>query len=75
MNFYLLSAIAPNADLLRRYGHVDYTPLSIDQQYMGNKYDVVELPADIILNEALPNASEDEKERRVEFLLDECGEE
>lgn len=67
--------IAPNADLIRRYGHVDYLPLSQDPDFMGNKNDVVELPADILLELALPDAKESHKERRVEFLLDECGEE
>lgn len=66
---------APNADLIRRYGHVDYSPLSQDPDFMGNKNDVVELPADILLELALPDAKESHKERRVEFLLDECGEE
>ncbi|TIB86900.1 RuBisCO-cytochrome methylase [Wallemia mellicola] len=64
----------PNADLIRRYGHVDYSPLSQDPDFMGNKNDVVELPADILLELALPDAKESHKERRVEFLLDECGE-
>ncbi|TIB66692.1 hypothetical protein E3P77_02096 [Wallemia ichthyophaga] len=64
----------PNSDLLRRYGHVDYTPLSKDSEYMGNRYNVAEIPADLILEKALPNANEKMKERRVEFLLDECGE-
>ncbi|TIA92161.1 hypothetical protein E3P99_00756 [Wallemia hederae] len=64
----------PNSDLLRRYGHVDYVPLSEDGEYMGNQNDVAEIPADLILETALPDASEKVKERRVEFLLDECGE-
>lgn len=42
---------------------------------MGNRYNVAEIPADLILEKALPNANEKMKERRVEFLLDECGEE
>lgn len=59
----------PNADLVRRYGYVDYVPT--EDGTLGNPSDVVEISADI----AVKLVDAEELEQRVYFFLDEGGEE
>lgn len=58
----------PNADLVRRYGYVDYVPT--EDGTLGNPSDVVEISADI----AVKLVDAEELEQRVYFFLDEGGE-
>ncbi|PFH49761.1 hypothetical protein AMATHDRAFT_146943 [Amanita thiersii Skay4041] len=64
----------PNAELLRRYGHVDLLPLP--QGGLGNPGDVVEIRADIIVDAVVQVqqilALDDMKER-ITWWLDEGG--
>ncbi|KAF9010631.1 hypothetical protein BDQ17DRAFT_1234041 [Cyathus striatus] len=60
----------PNAELLRRYGHVDYLP--IPGGALGNPGDVVEIRADLlvsVVNEKYPKNVQD----RIDWWLDEGG--
>ncbi|KAK1225653.1 Ribosomal lysine N-methyltransferase 4 [Marasmius sp. AFHP31] len=61
----------PNAELLRRYGHVDLLPLPDGQ--VGNPGDVVEIRADLVVS-AIPRelASQSGKER-IDWYLEEGG--
>ena len=66
----------PNAELLRRYGHVDMLPLP--QGSEGNPADVVEVRADIIVSVIAQRyallTSETSRER-VDWWLEEGGDE
>ncbi|KAG8935449.1 hypothetical protein FRC01_000056 [Tulasnella sp. 417] len=57
----------PNADLIRRYGHVDFVPM--EDGSLGNPSDVVEICADI----AVKLVDAEELEQRVDFFLEEGG--
>ena len=59
----------PNSDLLRRYGHIDLLPL--EDGSLGNPGDIVEMPADLVLD---ASGSQNTKER-VDWWLDEGGDE
>ncbi|TFK66501.1 SET domain-containing protein [Pluteus cervinus] len=64
----------PNAELLRRYGHVDLLPLGsgID----GNPGDVLELRADLTISAASsldPTISPESSKERIEWWLEEGG--
>ena len=57
----------PNADLLRRYGHVDINPLNEGGQFpYGNLSDDVEIPADLVFDICVPGTGEEQKARRIE---------
>jgi len=61
----------PNAELLRRYGHVDIIPL--DQSGLfpyGNPSDDVEIPADLVFDVCLPGTGEEQKTCKIEAWLD-----
>jgi N-lysine methyltransferase SETD6 len=64
----------PNSELLRRYGHIDL--LSLPRGGMGNPGDVVEIPADIVIDvlSRSPTGSDQSKER-VDWWLEEGGDE
>ncbi|KIO19047.1 hypothetical protein M407DRAFT_152805 [Tulasnella calospora MUT 4182] len=57
----------PNADLIRRYGYVDFVPT--EDGGLGNPSDVVEICADI----AVKLVDAGELEQRVDFFLEEGG--
>lgn len=60
----------PNADLLRRYGHIDITPLEQSGLFpYGNSSDDVEIPADLILDVRLSGTGEEQKTRKIEAWL------
>ncbi|GLB37803.1 putative set domain-containing protein [Lyophyllum shimeji] len=64
----------PNAELLRRYGHVDLLPLPGGE--MGNPGDVVEIRADIALSattQRFPALSSESLQARIDWWLDEGG--
>ncbi|KAG6900720.1 hypothetical protein C0993_003746 [Termitomyces sp. T159_Od127] len=64
----------PNAELLRRYGHVDLLPLPGGG--IGNPGDVVEIRGDIALSIILrtnPSLSEDFLRERIDWWLEEGG--
>ncbi|KAF8629886.1 hypothetical protein AX15_003242 [Amanita polypyramis BW_CC] len=64
----------PNAELLRRYGHVDLVPLPGGG--VGNPGDVVEIRADIVVDATLqhrPTVSAKELRERIDWWLDEGG--
>lgn len=66
----------PNAELLRRYGHVDF--LSLPSEGHGNPGDVVEIKADLIISavSSIPEAvKDDEAKERIDWWLEEGGEE
>ncbi|KAG8902460.1 hypothetical protein FRB99_004460 [Tulasnella sp. 403] len=56
----------PNSDLLRRYGHVDIVPTPDGP---GNPADVVEIKADMVVQEITSNPSRE----RLDFFLEEGG--
>ncbi|KAG9051389.1 hypothetical protein FS837_008486 [Tulasnella sp. UAMH 9824] len=57
----------PNADLIRRYGHVDLVPM--EDGSLGNPSDVVEICADL----AVKLVDAEELAQRVDFFLEEGG--
>ncbi|KAJ7091963.1 SET domain-containing protein [Mycena belliarum] len=60
----------PNAELLRRYGHVDLLPLPGFPDALGNPGDIVELPADL----AVPSdADADAIKARIDWWLEQGG--
>lgn len=65
----------PNADLLRRYGHVDLIPMDNKESNASslfpyeNPADEVEIRADLLLDICLNNASESEKSQRTDVWL------
>lgn len=59
----------PNADLLRRYGHVD--ELVLEDSTVGNPKDVTEIRADLIVDVVRPT----DAKSRIEFWLEEGGDE
>ncbi|KAG6920153.1 hypothetical protein DXG01_004919 [Tephrocybe rancida] len=64
----------PNAELLRRYGHVDLLPLPKGGE--GNPGDVAEIRADIALSVILQkdsSLSEDSLRERIDWWLEEGG--
>jgi SET domain-containing protein 6 len=66
----------PNAELLRRYGHVDILPLLSGRS--GNPGDVVEIKADLIMSvvPSYPKSTEgDLAKERIDWWLEEGGEE
>ena len=66
----------PNAELLRRYGHVDLLPLDLaDTQTgpLGNPGDVVEIRADVVL--AILDLPEDMTRERIDWWLEQGGDE
>jgi len=64
----------PNAELLRRYGHVDVLPLP--NGMMGNPVDAVEINADIVVNVVAQHSalSPELSRDRIDWWLDEGGE-
>ncbi|KAJ7661634.1 hypothetical protein B0H17DRAFT_953556 [Mycena rosella] len=58
----------PNAELLRRYGHVDLLPLPTGA--LGNPGDVVEIPADLAVP---PDADSDATKARIDWWLEQGG--
>ena len=69
----------PNANLLRRYGHVDVIPDSEAGDGEGNPADEVEIPADLSLNVVAEHlnlgTSDDRLSERIEWWLEEGGDE
>jgi SET domain-containing protein 6 len=66
----------PNAELLRRYGHVDLLPLPSGGD--GNPGDVVEIKADLMVSivSSMPEAvKNDEAKERIDWWLEQGGEE
>nr|GAT54993.1 predicted protein [Mycena chlorophos] len=75
----------PNAELLRRYGHVDLVPLnestdastsdpSANPSALGNPGDVVEIRADLVLSVLdLPPQSEAKTKERIDWWLEQGG--
>ncbi|KAF9001800.1 SET domain-containing protein [Hymenopellis radicata] len=63
----------PNAELLRRYGHVDLLPLPNGNE--GNPGDVVELRADLVVASVAErkHVSSSVTEERIEWWLEEGG--
>ncbi|TFK44282.1 hypothetical protein BDQ12DRAFT_708264 [Crucibulum laeve] len=64
----------PNAELLRRYGHVDLLPLSSGGK--GNPGDVTEVKADILvtlIKERHPELSPEATQERIDWWLEEGG--
>ena len=60
----------PNANLLRRYGHVDIIPLDQGPLFpYGNPSDDVEIPADLVIDVCLPGIGEDQKTCKIEAWL------
>jgi len=60
----------PNADLLRRYGHVDMIPLNHGGIFpYGNPWDDVEIPADLVFDICTPGTEEGQKARRIEAWM------
>jgi len=61
----------PNADLLRRYGHVDITLLNQGGPFpYGNPSDDVEIPADLVFDICAPGTGEEQKTRKIEVWMD-----
>jgi len=61
----------PNAELLRRYGHVDVLPGGT-----GNPGDVVEIKADLIVSVIRSEATKDDQiQERIDWWLEQGGEE
>ncbi|KAG7098312.1 hypothetical protein E1B28_000273 [Marasmius oreades] len=58
----------PNAELIRRYGHIDLLPLP--QGDLGNPGDVAEIRADLIVAAAVPA---EDAEARIDWYLEEGG--
>lgn len=63
----------PNAELLRRYGHVDVLPLPSGGT--GNPGDVVEIKADLIVSVIRSYTKDDQKKERIDWWLEQGGEE
>lgn len=69
----------PNADLLRRYGHVDLVPLPDGRE--GNPADVVEVPANMVVDavvrqrEHTAAADGSDLKERIDWWLEEGGDE
>lgn len=66
----------PNAELLRRYGHVDLLPLPDGR--IGNPGDVVEIRADVVVaavQNSRPNLSSEAKQERISWWIEEGGDE
>lgn len=60
----------PNADLLRRYGHIDMTPLNQGGPFpYGNPSDDVEIPADLVFDICTPGAGDEQKSRKIEAWM------
>lgn len=69
----------PNADLLRRYGHVDVIPVSEGGDGEGSPVDEVEIPANLslaVVADRLQKDSDDASLReRIDWWLEEGEEE
>jgi N-lysine methyltransferase SETD6 len=72
----------PNADLLRKYGHVDLIPLGIEASSTispvfpyENPADEVEIRADLILDICLYNVSQAARAAKIDAWLSLGGEE
>jgi SET domain-containing protein 6 len=66
----------PNAELLRRYGHVDVLPLSDGK--LGNPGDVVEIRADAVVSAIMQRhstLSSESSQERIDWWLEEGGDE
>jgi SET domain-containing protein 6 len=66
----------PNAELLRRYGHVDILPLSDGK--LGNPGDVVEIRADTVVSIIIQRhsaLSSESSQERIDWWLEEGGDE
>ena len=60
----------PNADLLRKYGYVDITPLNESGPFpYGNPSDVVEIPADMVFDICAPGTGEEQRTQRIEAWM------
>ncbi|KAJ7646778.1 SET domain-containing protein [Roridomyces roridus] len=62
----------PNAELLRRYGHVDMLPLPPPSGDLGNPGDVVEISADLAL-EVLHQTDQATTRERIDWWLEQGG--
>lgn len=69
----------PNADLLRRYGHVDVIPVSEGGDGEGNPMDEVEIPANLSLAVVADHLQKDPNDtclkERIDWWLEEGEEE
>lgn len=66
----------PNAELLRRYGHVD--TLLMSDGTIGNPGDVVEIRADIVVSVIVQHRlvlSSESSQERIDWWLEEGGDE
>ncbi|KAF7315884.1 Ribosomal lysine N-methyltransferase 4 [Mycena indigotica] len=61
----------PNAELLRRYGHVDLLPLDDQPGELGNPGDVVEIRADLVIS--AQNLSQEDTKERIDWWLEQGG--
>ena len=60
----------PNAELLRRYGHIDIIPLDLGGPFpYGNPSDDVEIPADFVFEVCLPATEEEQRTCKIEGWL------
>lgn len=64
----------PNSDLLRRYGFVDVTELQPPLFGEGNPADIVEIPANLVVEAAAKHAKTKTQER-VDWWLEEAEDE
>lgn len=66
----------PNSELLRKYGHVDLLPLPGGGE--GNPADIVEIRADLVVSvitEQTAHLSADSTKKRIDWWLEEGGDE
>ncbi|GJE92752.1 SET domain-containing protein [Phanerochaete sordida] len=61
----------PNSDLLRRYGFVDVTTLAQPLSGAGNPADIVEIPANLVVEAAAKHTTADTQDR-VDWWLEEA---
>lgn len=64
----------PNSDLLRRYGFVDVTKLESPLSGAGNPADIVEIPANLVV-EAATKRTTSKTQDRVDWWLEEAEDE
>ena len=64
----------PNSDLLRRYGFVDVTELEPPLSGEGNPADIVEVPANFVV-EAAAKHTKNKTQERVDWWLEEAEDE
>lgn len=64
----------PNSDLLRRYGFVDVTELNLPLSGAGNPADIVEIPANFVVEAAAKHTTARSQDR-VDWWLEEAEDE